>query len=102
MSFKKNIDFTNAKKLVQDNLDVIKLSLTECVDEGMIDTNDEYYNEVLGLIEESWIVKNWDELAEVVSKAKTLEIDIAGWLSIHGRTSISMEWPKIIPKMEMP
>ena len=60
----------------------------------MIDADDNYYNELLGLMDETHIAESWDELDEVITKAKTLEIDVAAWLSGHGRTSISLPWPK--------
>lgn len=77
-----------------ENLEAIKLSLSRCMDEGMIDLEDTYYNELLALIDEATLSKTWDELMEVITKAKTLEIDVAVWLSNHGRTSISLPWPK--------
>jgi hypothetical protein len=76
-----------------ENLEAIQLSLSRCIDEGMIDLEDAYYNQILDLLDEAGLSKTWDELLEVISKAKILEVDVAVWLSGHGRTSISLPWP---------
>ena len=86
--------FLQAKDVVFENLEAIRLSLIRCVDEGMIDMEDTLYNEVLGLIDEADIVKNWGEMEELIARSKTLEQDIAAWLAMHGRTSLSLPWPR--------
>lgn len=90
----KDLLFLEAKDTVIENLEAIRLNLVQCVDEGMIDTDDAYYNEILDLLDDATIVRSWEELMEIITKAKTLEIDVAGWLSLHGRTSLSLPWPK--------
>ncbi len=90
----KILDFLEAKGDTVDNLKEIKQSLISCVDEGMVDLGDEYYNQLLVLLDEATISRTWDELAEVISKAKILEIDVAVWLANHGRTSLSLPWPR--------
>ena len=92
----KEPQFVDAKEDVIQNLESIQLSLIRCVEEGMIDLEDTYYNEVLDLLEDARIVDTWDELMEIVSLAKTLETDVAAWLSRHGRASLSLPWPKKI------
>jgi hypothetical protein len=52
--------FHAAKSDTIENLEAIKLNLSQCIDEGMIDFQDEYYNELLALIDEASISKNWD------------------------------------------
>jgi hypothetical protein len=89
--------FLQAKDDTVENLEALKESLDRCVDEGMIDSDDTYYNELLGLIDEASLAGNWDELLEVVSKGKTLETDVASWFSYHGQSGISLTWP-IRPK----
>ncbi len=83
-----------AKETTIANLEAIKASLNRCIEEGMIDEDDAYYNELLALIDDAHIVDTWEELTEIIVKAKTLEVDIAAWLSFHGRTSVSLPWPK--------
>lgn len=95
----KIILFLEARGDAVENLNAIIVSLSRCVDEGMIDVEDSYYNELLTLLDEALIAENWDELSEVITKAKTLEIDVAAWLAGHGRTSLSLPWPRP-PKSE--
>lgn len=90
----RDLDFLKAKGDTVENLQAIRLNLSRCIDEGMIDLEDMYYNQVLSLIDEASLSKSWDELMEVVTKAKTLEIDVAAWLAGHGQTSLSLPWPR--------
>lgn len=83
-----------AKQALFENLETLQTSLIRCVEEGMIDLDDDYYNEVLGLIEDARTLVSWDDLAEASARGKTLEIDIAAWLSRHGKTTISLSWPR--------
>lgn len=80
---------------VTDNLRSLQMLLERCVDQGMIDAGEYYYNELVDLISDAEIVKNWDELQEIITKAKTIEVDIDVWLSSRGSTTISMLWPNI-------
>ena len=93
---KKN-DFNSFSKDKQDtivNLEAIQLTLNECINEGMLDEEDQYYNELIQLLNEARIVKTYPELSEVITKAKNLESDIGAWLSMKGRESASIAWPK--------
>lgn len=92
----KNSQFSSNKGIVLKNLETIKTSLIRCVNEGMIDVENTYYNELLELMENARIVNNWDELLEIISRGTTLEMDIAAWLSMQGRTTVSLSWPKKI------
>jgi hypothetical protein len=83
----------DAKKAVRDNLESLRIYLINCVDEGMIDLGDELYNALLALIDDCGIIANWDEMLEVIERSKILEQDIDVWLSLHGRTSLSLSWP---------
>ena len=88
------LGFLEAKGDTVENLKAIRFNLSRCVDEGMIDLEDSYYNQLLILIDEASLSKTWDELMEVVDQAKVLEIDVAVWLSGHGQNSISLPWPR--------
>lgn len=90
----KIIQFHKAKTDTVENLNAIQSNLSRCVEEGMIDSNDMYYNELSSLADEASVSDSWDELEEVITKAKTLEIDVAAWLAGHGQTSISLPWPR--------
>ncbi len=89
------VAFLEARSDTVENLEAIELSLARCIDEGMMDLEDAYYNELLSLIDKANLSKNWEELQEVIARAKILEIDVAAWLSGHGRTSISLPWPTL-------
>lgn len=86
--------FSEAKETVEENLEAIRLTLVRCIEDGMIDSEDVYYNELIDLLDEASVCETWEALEEVVSQAKTLEIDVASWLSLHGRTSMSLPWPQ--------
>ena len=88
------LEFLEARGDTVENLKAIIINLQRCVDDGMIDLEDSYYNELLTLIDDATISNNWLELEEVISKAKTLEIDVAVFLANHGQTSISLPWPR--------
>jgi len=85
--------FLEAKDDAVENLEALKSSLERSIGDGMIDSDDVYYNELLALQDEASFSGNWDELMEVVAKAKTLEVDVAAWFSFHGRSGLSLNWP---------
>jgi len=88
------LQFLESKGDTVDNLKAIQTNLVRCVDEGMIDLEDRYYNDLIGLIDEASLCDNWNSLSEVITRAKVLEVDVAVWLAQHGQTSISLPWPK--------
>lgn len=90
----KILEFLEARGDTADNIKAIMVNMTRCVDDGYIDLEDIFYNQLLALLDETDISENWDELEEVISKAKTLEIDVAAWLASHGQTSVSLPWPR--------
>ena len=91
----KLLEFLKLKADVMDNLKAIRENLNRCVDEGMIDFEDEMYNQLLDLLDEASVSTGWSELEEVISKGKTLEIDVATFLANHGQTSLSLPWPQL-------
>jgi hypothetical protein len=90
----KDNQFFTAKQSVLENLETLQISLVRSVDEGMIDPEDAYYNELLGLLQDAELADNWDDLSEAITRARSLEIDVAAWLARHGRTTVSLSWPK--------
>ena len=94
------MDLSQAKEDTSENLRALQMNLDRCVDEGMIDVESAYHNQVLTLIDETSLSQNWEELMEVVTKAKTLEVDVAAWLANRGETTISLPWPRPPQKRE--
>lgn len=90
----KILEFLEAKGDTVDNLKAIQMNLSRCVDEGMIDLEEAYHNALISLIDEASLSRTWEELIEVISQAKILEVDVAVWLANHGQTSISLPWPR--------
>lgn len=90
----KDVKLLKAKDLAISNLDSLRMALMRCVDDGMIDPDDHYYNEILDLLNDVEMVGSWDELMEAVTLAKILETDVGAWLSRRGSTSLSLTWPK--------
>ncbi len=90
----KDHPFASAKGTVIENLESIRLNLIRSIEGGMIDSDDSNYNEILGLLDEAHLSKNWDELMEVTAKAKTLENDLSNWFARHGKSNLSFNWPK--------
>ena len=89
----KDPKIVQAKDDILENLEAIQMILDRCVDEGMIDYESAYYNELSDLVKETHQATLWNELEEVITLAKTLETDIDAWLSVHGRTTVSLIWP---------
>lgn len=93
----KILKFLEARGNTVENLEAIRANLVRCVDDGMVDLEDTYYNQLALLIDEASISETWDELIEVISRAKILEVDIAVWLADHGQTTISLPWANTNP-----
>jgi len=90
---KKEDPLKQGKKDVIENLEALQEVLGRCVEDGMVDSESSYYNEIVDLLEDAHQVKNWPELMEIITLAKTLETDIDAWSALHGRSSISLPWP---------
>ncbi len=90
----KDLSLQTAKHRFLENLEVLQDSLALCVNSGMNDPGDAFYNELLDLLEEARTAPSWDELSEAIVRAKTIEIDTAAWLARHGKTTLSLAWPK--------
>jgi hypothetical protein len=90
----KDTNFQEARHKTHENLRLLRSILNQCTSEGMIDTGASLYNGVYALLEEVDGAENWNELEELVAQAKAFENDFVAWLSMHGRTSVSLQWPK--------
>lgn len=89
----KEIQFIEDKEEILDNLETLLMWLDACLDGGMHDIDEVIHNQLLDLMDETTIAKEGFELAEVISQAKTIEIDLDAWLSQKGRTTLSLAWP---------
>ena len=87
--------FNQAKHQAHENLYRLRSILNACTDEGMVDTGANFYNQIVSLLEEVEASETKEELNELIVQAKILEQDFVAWLSLHGRTSVSLEWPKV-------
>jgi len=77
------------------NLETIRMTLNECIDEGILDEDSDVYNEVIELIDQAKLIKTYPELADVIAKAKKIETGVDGWLSRKLRETVSISWVKI-------
>jgi hypothetical protein len=89
----KLLAFLKAREDTEENLEALQINLTRSVDAGMPDMDNAYYNALLTLIDQTADCESWDDLGEVIERAKILETDIDAWLSSHGETTISLPWP---------
>ncbi len=89
----KEIQFIEFKEEIIDNLETLLERLDACLEGGMHDNDAIMHNQLLDLLDETTLAKESFELAEVISQAKTVEIDLDAWLSQKGRTTVSLFWP---------
>ena len=89
----KDPDLWDAEEMVRENLESLRIYLINCVDEGMIDLGDELYNQIITFIEETSSISNWDDLSELIVRAKTLERDIDVWLSLTAAPAYRLSGP---------
>jgi hypothetical protein len=90
--------FNKDKEDTVVNLETIRMTLNECIDEGILDAESDVYNELIELIDQARIVKTYPDLADVITKAKKIETGVDGWLSRKLRETISISWVKISNK----
>jgi hypothetical protein len=82
-----------AKKTILKNLESIKASFLNCINQGMADIDNELYNQMLDLAEDVRVSNSVEELEVLIVRCKSLEKDIDSWLAALGQTSISLVWP---------
>ena len=76
-----------------ENLETIDYLLNRCVNQGMIDEGSRYHNELVDLQTDAEILTSWEELQELITQAKTREVDIDAWISMRGGSTLGLEWP---------
>jgi len=57
-----------------------------------LDIGSMYYNELCDLLDHTHVLGSWDELQEVITKARSGENDSDTWFAGHGRSTISLDW----------
>ncbi|MBN2479463.1 MAG: hypothetical protein JXA94_04470 [Parachlamydiales bacterium] len=87
--------FRELQEEVLDNLGALRVSLEQCKDYGMDDTDDELYNEILSLEEDTKSSESKLEISAVIQNAKSLEKKIEYYFETQGISSIGIEWPDI-------
>ncbi len=87
-------DFFTSKEYAVENLEMLRKAILSCLNAGLTGPEDSFYNQCLSLMDDARIVENWDEMEDLVTRAKLLESDISTWLAIYGQTTISLVWPQ--------
>src|SRR5438128_1517448 len=60
------LDFGKARGDTVENLRAIRAALARCIEEGMLDVESAYYNQILSFIDQANLSRNWAELEEVI------------------------------------
>lgn len=92
---KENAIFYKYQSQIIDNLENLQVTLQSFEDLGMEDLDDVIYNEILDLIDETKSVDTFEDLSEIITRAKTIETKIDIWSSKEGIENLELEWPKI-------
>ena len=90
----KYVEFLKAKDKCVENLNSLKASLVQCVDERRVDMEENLYDQVLVCLDGASVMESWEEIEQLIFQAKFLEQEIDAWLSIHQLTTYSLTWPK--------
>lgn len=88
------VQFLEARDLCVSNLRSLKMALEQSLDDKRIDLENELYDQLLVFLDGAPVIESWEELEDVIERAKMLEREIDEWLSIHELTSYSLSWPK--------
>lgn len=89
----KDPTFVKTRDDILDNLQAMTVQLDACIDSGLIDYGCDYYNTLSELQDDIGVAKTWNELEEIVTRAKTLEKDFDTFLSLKGKSTIGLSWP---------
>ena len=95
MKNKEQEKFLLIKEAVLENLALIKRTLEECVEDGMLDPGEDLYNYITTLIEDAEAIAILPELEIVIFRGQDVEKQIDSWLATQGRVTIGLRWPDI-------
>ena len=87
--------FLEARRTTIENIQAILLILDECIDQGLLDPESRFHNELIGFDSQATQAKEYAQLGEVITQAKILETDIDVWLAGLGRSTLSLSWPML-------
>jgi hypothetical protein len=90
-----NREFAEDKKSVIATLFSLKEGLEFCTSLGFLDPDEKLYNRLLDLLESAHAADLPLELTELIEEAKEMELLLETWLEKEGRSSLSLEWPRI-------
>jgi hypothetical protein len=88
-------EFISVKEEILNNLANIKMTLVDCTNDGLYDSQDELYNQISDLISQTEAADEKAALELSIIKARDFEAIIDSWLSSQGRTSFELTWPDI-------
>lgn len=88
-------EFEEKKDLVIENIDTLMNRVDICVDSGMLDSEAAVHNTIFDLRGDADEVETPIELAQIVNRCKTVEMNIDRWLSAKGETTIALSWPDL-------
>ena len=88
-------EFLNYQAIIIDNIEALKINLIECKDAGLEDIDDSLYNEIIVLEEETKAQDTDLGLSEVILRAQIIENKLDEWYSLHGISTLSLDWPDI-------
>ena len=87
--------FLQKREDVLNNFAILHFDLDKCIEMGMIDSESVLYNRIDSLINEIKIVNTIDELEELITLSKAIEMQIDAWLVSQGETTMSLSWPSL-------
>lgn len=89
--------FDEAKAQTIETSKDLQVLLATCLAMGMKDHGSRFHNSIIGFLEDFREISTENELREILLKAKTVEKDLSAWLSMQGKTTVSLNWPSPPP-----
>ncbi len=87
--------FFDHQAMIIDNLRSIKSNLEEIEEISLFDPDESLYNEILALIDHAKGSDTSSDLAEVIQKAKVIEVKLDSWFSKEGIETLELSWPEL-------
>ncbi|NGX44778.1 MAG: hypothetical protein K1060chlam3_00953 [Candidatus Anoxychlamydiales bacterium] len=87
--------FFDNQTMIIDNLRSIKSNLEEIEEISFFDPDESLYNEILALIDQAKGSDTSSDLAEVIQKAKVMEVKLDSWFAKEGIETLELSWPEL-------